>query len=147
MSLVRHKIAREAMVKLGAPLSDAVSIWDRLEETGLAPLSYDKEFVESFARNLKLRPGPNIRDELGRLNPSVNDVLAAFVACCQPFDSMSQDIWNMFVAADAKFSEQNLQISFDFDKTKPDAIKFDLNHSKLSMKSTFGCGKNFLSSL
>jgi hypothetical protein len=118
------------MMELQGTLSDAVSIWDRLEETGLAPLSYDKEFVESFARNLKLRPGTNIREELVRTNPSVNDVLLAFIACCQPFDSMSQDIWNMFVAADAKFNEQNLQISFDFDKKKPDAIKFDLNHFK-----------------
>ena len=118
------------MVKLEGTLSDAVSIWDRLEAAGLAPISYDKEFVETFAHNLKLRNRPNIREELVRINPSVNDVLSAFVACCQPFDSMSQDIWSMFIAADAKFSEQNLQIAFDFDKAKPDAIKFDLNHFK-----------------
>jgi hypothetical protein len=126
----RHEMAGETIMKLEGMLYDAVSVWDRLEETGLAPSSYDKEFVESFALNLKLRPGSNIRKELFRLNPSINEVLSAFVACCQPFDSMSQDIWNMFIAADAKFSEQNLQIAFDFDKTKPDAVKFDLNHFK-----------------
>jgi hypothetical protein len=51
------------MMTLQGTLSDAVSIWDRLQETGLAPLSYDKEFAESFARNLKLRPGPSIREK------------------------------------------------------------------------------------
>jgi hypothetical protein len=111
-------------------LTDAVSMWDRLEASGLAPASYDKDFAEHFACKLKLQPGRSIRDELHRLNPSVNDVLAAFVGACQAFDSMAQDVWKMFVEADARFADQNLQIAFDFGAKQPDAIKFDLSHFK-----------------
>lgn len=112
------------------PLADAISIWDRLKKSGLAPSSYDSDFVVAFAYKLQLRADRKIESELRRLNPSIVDVLAAFVACCEPFDGMAQDVWKMFVEADARFSDENLQIAFDFSKRQPNGFKFDLQHFK-----------------
>ena len=110
------------------PLMNAISIWDRVKQSGLAPTTYDSDFSTAFSRALRLRADKSIESELRRLDPAVSDVLAAFVSCCEPFDGMAQDVWNMFVYADARFSDENLQIAFDFSKKQPNGFKFNLEH-------------------
>ena len=111
-------------------LTDASGIWNRIRKSGLAPTTYDKAFAEAFSRALGLRTSKGIAGELRRLRPTVNAVLTAFISCCEPFDGMAQDVWTMFVRADARFSDDNLRIAFDFSKQQPSGIKFDLEHFK-----------------
>src|SRR5579859_4707708 len=117
MKKIRQKRSRAVSKGFDHPveiLTNAISIWERIKRSGLAPNSYDKDFVAAFSQALRLQPGKRIETELRRRDPSVSDVLAAFISCCEPFDNMAQDVWNMFVQADARFSDENLQIAFDF---------------------------------
>jgi len=114
---------------MAMPEKDVAALWAKIEASGLAPDSYDKEFVGVFVAKLGLRLKRSVKAELRRVQPSMVDFLSAFLTASQPFDQMAQDVWRMFITADARFGEENLQIAFDF-KDQPEGLTFDLEHFK-----------------
>ncbi len=104
-------------------ITNGFELWKALVQSGLQESrknglsGYDDEIVTSMA--LRLYPGKKIKNlgrELEKSPPSTELFLEEFFQCLKPFSLMLKDILSMFKAAGARRSEDNLKISFNFDK-------------------------------
>lgn len=85
---------------------------------------YDATFLADIREKLSLDSKKPISNQIQVRNISSEELIAAFLKAIAPFSKMLTDLMKMFEKAGAQAGDNNIQIQFDFKKSKE---KFSLN--------------------
>ena len=77
-----------------------------------------------FDRNCK------IREELISHNTTPEELLSTLIKLLKPFSAMMSDLLKMFEEAGAQFTDNNIQMNFDFEDAKEN-FGLDLEHFRI----------------
>jgi hypothetical protein len=106
-------------------LTDASALWQELRKSGVSIQTksgrdgYDAALVAEIKCALFPGSSRSLERELKEVGTTTEAFLEVFFRAIQPFSMMLADILAMFEEANAKRSDNNLKISFQFDKASP----------------------------
>jgi hypothetical protein len=124
-------------------LQTASEVWKFLRAQGGIDLAhYDEGLVAEMRRKLNLQSG-DFETELQAKLVSVEDFLAAFFQAAQPYSVMMADLLGMFEKANARETNKNLAVRFDFGKGMRD-LQFDLRHFRAWIETWRTIEQSFL---
>ena len=108
-------------------LKDTIDLWKKV--SSIADFNsktnpYDEALLDEIKKELGFDAGCNISAELAVRKTSPEQLLAVLLKVMKPFSSMLNDLYKMFEDAGAQYSDNNIQIKFDFEDAKEN---FDLN--------------------
>lgn len=106
-----------------------------LDYAGLDPDGYDQELVLDLKLRLRLPldEGVELADLLKKNRVSTEDFLTAFFKSIEPYVGMYRDVLLFFQKEGIKFSDNMVQIKFDFGKIS-DELEINLEHFKRIMR-------------
>ncbi len=111
---------REALLKTGADIYQYL-----IEEGGLDPKFYDKQFVADLCAYLGFHKGCDLKKKLKTTSPE--KFMEAFFKALEPYAQMMSDLCVFFYKHRIKKTNRSMKILFDFGKGIED-LEFDLNH-------------------
>lgn len=103
-------------------LEDGFQVWNALVRVGLEETrvndlpGYDADLVRELTQRLYPHATQSLEDELRAAPPSTEAFLEVFFAALRPLSQMLRGVLNMFEAAGARRTDENLRIVFNFDK-------------------------------
>lgn len=109
----------------GITVRDASGLWQELCKSGLSPKTksgrdgYDVALAAELRESLFPGSARSLERELKDAATTTEAFLEAFFRAVQPFSMLLADILAMFEEANAKRSDNDLKIAFQFDKASP----------------------------
>ena len=103
-------------------LNSGLEIWMELVGRGIEESrrnglpGYDDELVKILKKRLYPKATRSLNRELHAAPPTTEAFLEVFFTELKPFSQMLREVLDMFEAAGAKRSDENMRITFDFDK-------------------------------
>ncbi len=116
-------------------IKDTIELWIEFEQTAdFKNNEYDKAMLTEIKEELGFSQECDIRGQLAIEKITSEQLLAVLLKLMQPFSVMMNNLLSMFEAAGAQYTDNNLQIQFDFEEAK-DRFNLDLNHFRMYYKA------------
>lgn len=94
---------------------------------------YDYSLQEALKKELKLSPLKTVEYSLKQKGITCDELVLALLRVMEPYSQMMVDLLKMFERASAQSTDNNIQISFDFEN-KTNNLTFDLKNFKRQIK-------------
>ena len=119
------------MKKAVEHINSTLELWDHFSKIAdLKSKEYDKELLADLKKELGFDKKCIVRDELSSHNTTPEELLAVLIKLLKPFSVMMSDLLKMFEEAGAQFTDDNIQIKFDFENAKKN-FGLDLDHFRI----------------
>ena len=119
------------MKKTVEHLNSTVELWENICKTAdFKSKEYDKELLADKKKELGFDRNCKIREELISHNTTPEELLSTLIKLLKPFSAMMSDLLKMFEEAGAQFTDNNIQINFDFEDAKEN-FGLDLEHFRI----------------
>ena len=113
------------MKRLITELGSALELWDCFRKTAdFKSNEYDKQLLIEIKKGLGFDDKSNIRTEIQTNGTTPQQLLAVLLKSLKPFSLMMSDLLKMFEDAGAQYTDNNIQIQFNFEDA---TTNFDLN--------------------
>lgn len=112
-------------------IKDTIELWIKFEQAAdFKNNDYDKAMLTEIKKELGFRQECDICKQLAIEKTTSEQLLGVLLKLMQPFSIMMNNLLSMFEAAGAQYTDNNLQIQFDFEKAE-DRFNLDLNHFRM----------------
>ena len=119
------------MKKTVEHLNSTVELWENICKTAdFKSKEYDKELLADIKKELGFDRNCKICEELISHNTTPEELLSTLLKLLKPFSAMMSDLLKMFEEAGAQFTDNNIQINFDFEDAKEN-FGLDLEHFRI----------------
>ena len=116
-------------------IGSSIDLWNQFCRTAdFKSNEYDKQLLVEIKKRLGLDEKSNIRFEIKARNITPQQLLSAILTSLKPFSLMTNDLLKMFEVANAKYTNNNIQIKFDFEDAKAN-FGLDLENFRVCQES------------